>query len=86
MTQRNQRAEALYKVQKSGFALYDTALFLDTHPHDAEALEAFCEYKKIYDADTAYYEEHYGPLSFPAAENGECWEWYKGPWPWEAEA
>ena len=85
MTQRNQRAEALYKVQIASFALYDTALFLDTHPQDAEALAAFCEYKKNYEAQKAYYEEHYGPLTFPAAENDDCWEWVKGPWPWESE-
>lgn len=86
MTRMNQRTEALYKVQTAAFALYDTALFLDTHPQDAEALAAFAEYKKNYEAAKAFYQDHYGPLSFPDSETGDCWEWYKGPWPWETEA
>ena len=82
----NQRTEALYKVQTAGFALYDAALYLDTHPYDTEALAAFEEYKKNYDAARCFYEEHFGPLNFPASGNDEYWEWHKGPWPWEKEA
>ena len=85
MTGMNQRAQALYNVQSAAFALYDTALYLDTHPYDAEALAAFGEYKKKCEAATAFYEEHFGPLCFPEAGNASGWEWYKGPWPWEAK-
>ena len=85
MTGMNQRNQALYNVQTAAFALYDTALYLDTHPHDTQALAAFDEYKRNCEAATAFYEEHFGSLCFPEAGNGSCWEWYKGPWPLEAE-
>ena len=85
MMKMNQREQALYNVQVAGFAVYDANLFLDTHPHDADALAAMTEYRHKYDEARAYFEDNYGPLTAAESCTDEYWAWIKGPWPWEME-
>ncbi len=81
------KAELMCTAQSHAFAMRDLALYLDTHPTDAEALEAFtehrCEYKKYADA----YAERYGALSMMQVGTEDGWAaWSNTPWPWEKEA
>ena len=61
MMKMNQREQALYNVQVAGFAVYDANLFLDTHPHDADALAAMTEYRHKYDEDLNHLHFHHAP-------------------------
>ena len=62
------------------FAAWELRLFLDTHPDNAAALEAY----RGYCAQAA---EHGIRCAYPCmtdTENG--WTWISDPWPWEPEA
>lgn len=80
------RQELFDKVQQVGFALYDTALFLDSHPANSMALDFFRENQKIYMQYRDEYEKNYGPLAFYGVDASKGWTWTQGPWPWEVEA
>ena len=80
------RNEMLRKVQEADFVLYDTGLFLDTHPACQAALEFFDQYQKIYTEAVATYEDQFGPLVAFDTNTGQGWTWVQGPWPWEMEA
>ena len=65
------------------FKLYDLQLYLNTHPDDVEAIEAFRELAEEAEMAKKKYEEECGPLTAKnAAIDGE-WLWIKNPWPWE---
>lgn len=80
------REKALKAVQMYHFALHEANLFLDTHPHNKQALEYFRKvramYKKAYDE----YVMKFGPLQAVDSECMDSFEWIKGPWPWENES
>lgn len=80
------KQELLDKVQETGFALYDTALFLDSHPDDKLALDFFAENQMLYMQYRNEYENNYGPLTFYATDTSKGWTWTQGSWPWEVEA
>ena len=80
------RQELFDKVQQIGFALYDTALFLDSHPANSMALDFFRENQKLYTQYREEYEKSYGPLTFYGADASKGWTWTQDPWPWEVEA
>ena len=57
------RQELFNKIQSLGFVLYDTALFLDTHPENALALDFYRENQEWYLKYRKEYESMYGPLT-----------------------
>ena len=71
------RQELFNKVEAVGFALYDTALFLDSHPTNQMALDFFRDNQAMY---MQYRDEFYG------VDTAKGWTWTQGPWPWEVEA
>ena len=81
------RDELMHKIQETGFAVYDTVLFLDSHPTCRMALDFYTDNKRIYENYAAEHEKIFGSLTErgpPAvAESGT---WIQGPWPWELEA
>ena len=62
-------------AQAAAFAVWELRLFLDTHPHDKEALALF--HKLCQEAP----EENYATAFL--AENSCAWHWGQDPWPWE---
>ncbi len=73
----------LLDIQKLQFAIYDLALFLDTHPNDPVALyrhNMFTE--QLMQLHNAY-EARYGILSIMGNESGDTWRYINSPWPWE---
>ena len=80
------RNEMLRRVQEADFVLYDTALFLDTHPTCQAALEFFNHYQQVYTEAVAAYEAQFGPLVAFDTDTAQGWTWVQGPWPWEMEA
>lgn len=75
------------KIQIYGFAMYDTVLFLDTHPCDRGALEYYNRVSAAMRDAVATYEEKYGPLTIKNVNTSDgSWKWLCAPWPWEYEA
>ncbi|MBQ4563659.1 MAG: spore coat protein CotJB [Lachnospiraceae bacterium] len=70
-------------VYELGFALVETALFLDTHPDNAEALEYYHQIKHQYDAAVDEYNRTCAPLTIDSVHSHDDWTWAKTPWPWE---
>ena len=76
------RLSMLRCLAAADFALYDTRLFLDTHPDDSEALAAAEKYQQRASLLRSKYEKIYGPLTIEkAAQTGESW--LSDPWPWD---
>lgn len=72
------------RLSAAQFAVIETGLFLDTHPNDAAAMEAFKKYVGVYRALYKEYTEKYGPLTqFDSTCNNLSFDWLDNPWPWE---
>ena len=72
----------LTELQTLAFAIQEMALYLDTHRDDAEALELYRQYQRIYTDGKRKYEEMYGPLNHMHPSEGS-YGWLDDPWPWE---
>ena len=79
------KEELMLKIQETGFALYDLALFLDTHPENDMALDYFRDVQKDNAELKAEYEIMYGPLTAFDTNTEHGWTWIDAPWPWELE-
>lgn len=74
------------ELQALAFAVNELALYLDTHPNDAEALDLYETYQQtLHDAMMHFSKEH-GPLNHtvPGKRGRYCWP--NDPWPWEYAA
>ena len=73
----------LAELQALEFVLVELALYLDTHPDDAEAFALYQQYAEMERQARTRYEAAYGPLTKAAVAGSENWSaWLKGPWPW----
>lgn len=72
----------LTELQILAFGIQELALYLDTHKNDAEALELYSVYQKMYDEGKQKYEQMCGPLNHASVQEGS-YKWLCGPWPWE---
>lgn len=75
----------LYKlIQTYSFVIYETALYLDSHPTCRKALEHYNKYREKLAEATRMYEESYGPMTI-MGQNAchDSWRWVETPWPWE---
>lgn len=77
------RMAELNRLSACSFVLYDLALFLDTHPDDADALAAFQEARERRKQAQKSYEEKFGPLMLDCCEDKNHWSFADGPAPWE---
>lgn len=82
----NSRQELFNRIQILEFAMYDTALFLDTHPMDQQALRYYHNIREMLDAAVREYTACYGPLTMDSVLSTNKWTWIEHPWPWELEA
>lgn len=76
---------ALAELMALDFAIDEMGLYLDTHPHDTEALELFHSYIQLAQQGRQKYEEQYGPLAQRYISADGKYTWINDPWPWEAE-
>lgn len=72
----------LSELQAMAFGIQELALYLDTHRDDAEALELYRGYQRMYEEGRAAYEKICGPLNHLSQTAGE-YKWLDDPWPWE---
>lgn len=74
------------KLRALDFSLYETALFLDGDPSNAEALAYYHKLLHQRKSLIADYEAKFGPLTIYGNASTDTWDWVKGPWPWEYDA
>ena len=79
------REQMLHDIGVVGFVLVDLSLYLDTHPHDRNALEYFNHYNRIKNQMTREFSQKYFPLTTAMAECNKEWSWGMAPLPWEGE-
>ena len=81
----NKEKDKLMKtLQAMDFAIYETALFLDSNPKNKRALEYFKKAREMRDRIQAQYTEKFGAIDFGTI-HGESWNWVETPWPWQYE-
>ena len=82
------RDELLKSLSELDFIAVDLALFLNTHPENKEAIQAYNQVITAADTVRMKYEDTFGPLcSFRSyAGNTNHWAWNDNPWPWQADA
>ncbi len=64
--------------QIMGFSSWEVRLYLNTHPHDANALQLY--HQLCQQAPNPNYACTFVPCA------GNRWTWVDDPWPWECEA
>lgn len=71
-------------INMVSFAVVETALYLDTHPCDGEAMKFYHEVLEMRKNAITEYSNHFEPLTLDlAGGNKGKWEWAMSPWPWE---
>ena len=68
------------------FAIQELALYLDTHPEDAEALELYQQYQELYHKCMKDYSQHRKPMNHITPVDHKQYTWLDEPWPWEYAA
>lgn len=79
----NEKEKLLRRLSAAQFAMWETHIFLDTHPNDEAALAALKKYTDRYTGFLKEYEEKYGPIVGNAVNGGTEYSWVRDPWPWE---
>ena len=72
-------------LQALCFVLQELALYLDTHPDDAEAFTLFKQFTAMEKSAKEAWEKANGPIKRGSAAQGERWDWLQDPWPWNFE-
>ena len=81
----NERKTLLSRIAICDFILAETSLFLDTHPHCAEALAFYKKHLEMRKKAAEEYAEKFGMLRHEDYSGQTDWQWTEGPWPWEYE-
>ena len=76
----------LSELQVLAFAVQELALYLDTHPEDAEALELYRQYQEMYQKCATAYQQQIRPLNHTSPSQNGTYAWLDDPWPWEFAA
>ena len=83
---RNTREELMLKIQELQFACIDMNLYLDNHPEDKVAINAYNNFCNQLSQARYDYENKYGPLcNFGFSPSKYPYKWLEGPWPWEID-
>ncbi len=79
------KAALLHEISKVDFAVVEMTLYLDTHPHEREAIAYLNHYVKLKNQLVKEYSYRYEPLSvdFANESNDNKWHWALAPMPWE---
>ena len=83
---KKEQRELLDLIRVLGFNVFDTVLFLDTHPCDQKALNNYKKYQQLLEKATKEYTTYFGPLTTDNVTVEDMWTWGEQPWPWEREA
>jgi len=81
----DEKSALAQQISAIDFAIWELHIFLDTHPLNREALQRYEALRNERAGLAEEYEERFGALERPLP-SGQCWQWTKSPWPWEAQA
>lgn len=74
----------LEELQAADFVLVELNLYLDTHPHDVDAIRQYNEYAKIRKTLKRDFECRFHPLeNYGHSYAGYPFSWSESPWPWQ---
>ncbi|MBC8591531.1 spore coat protein CotJB [Wansuia hejianensis] len=76
--------DLLVEIMEINFVLVETALYLDTHPNDENALRLHNNSSHRYHQLLDMYEAKYGPLR-NTSMSGYPWAYIEEPWPWDID-
>ena len=72
------------KIHAYDFAILEFNLYLETNPHDTNALHKMHQIQTERKELVREYERKYGPYIVKATQvKGNRWCWVDNPWPWE---
>ena len=79
------KAALLHEISKVDFAVVEMTLYLDTHPHEREAIAYLNHYVKLKNQLEKEYSYKYEPMSVSLAceSDDNKWMWALAPMPWE---
>ena len=75
--------QLLNYLNQVSFSMYDTTLFLDTHPCNREAMAYFNKMQHARKHALEIYEKKFGPLLLDNVDADCEWTWGMQPLPWE---
>lgn len=73
--------ELMHHIQVCDFILTETALYLDGHPDDQEALAYYHKHRDMREEYIKQYEEMFGPFTIAGVTSKEKWTWSTTPMP-----
>lgn len=76
--------DVLKRMQQLDFAIWETALYLDGHPENTQALNYYKKLTAMRDEAKKEYMTHVGPATHRDVM-GDRWTWVDEPWPWQNE-
>ena len=86
VNKREKPVTPMSEMQALGFAIQELALYLDTHPEDADALELYRTYQQIHHDCTMKYNAQCRPMTHFMPTDDKKYTWMHDPWPWEIAA
>ncbi|MBQ7955305.1 MAG: spore coat protein CotJB [Lachnospiraceae bacterium] len=78
-----EHARMLKDINTISFTLVELTLYLDTHPHDKQAMEYFNHYARIEKQMKQEFSSKYYPLNASLSTDQKEWTWATAPMPWE---
>lgn len=75
--------QLLNYLNQVSFSMYDTTLFLDTHPCNQEAMANFNEMQCARKLALEIYQKKFGPMLLDDVDADCEWTWGMQPLPWE---
>ena len=83
----NERQTLKRRIDALAFAIHELVLFLDTHPHNRQAMELLREFRRRRKAAIADYEAKCGAYieTVKDVDPTDHWSWINSPWPWVKE-
>ena len=82
----SEREKLLNMFSAAQFAVWETHIFLDTHPNNVEAMKKLKEFKEKAKNLRMQYEEKFGSITADDLYGNYRTQWLNDPWPWEKEA
>ncbi|CAM5219175.1 Spore coat protein JB OS=Ureibacillus acetophenoni OX=614649 GN=SAMN05877842_108139 PE=4 SV=1 [Ureibacillus acetophenoni] len=74
----------LEEIQAIDFVIVELSLYLNTHPHDMEAIKQFNEASHHSMLLKIEFEKQFGPLmNFGKSYSNYPWDVDDSPWPWQ---
>ena len=71
------------QLQTLAFAIQELALYLDSYPDNAAALDYYQRLIAERETVAQAYQQGCGPMTIMDNKNPSLWEWGQSPWPWQ---